>query len=242
MVSKIRKIIIGVLLGVPIFLNCHRAQEMFLQGNRSYVQGACNDALASYRAIPNKGRSVWFNMGNCYYKLGNYAQAIACWKRADRGSFCAEHDDIVSNVCATYEKLGKKASHFWLYDMLARLLTYIPVLVLQLLFIGSWYVLLLLLFCCRRTWRFYIGAMLSCCAVLLLGAMLLVHYYAYWYERGVVVEDSVLLFSGPHVRYHKLGEVSLADEVFIHDKRPGWYKVAKQDLQGWTSVQGIEII
>ena len=62
-------------------------EGLFLQGNRLYEAGDYRKALESYSGIAAMGYEsgpLYFNMGNCYYKLGETGQAILHYKRAAR--------------------------------------------------------------------------------------------------------------------------------------------------------------
>ena len=45
-------------------------REQFLQANEFYKDGKVEEALSLYEGIPNKGGVVFYNLGNCAYKLG----------------------------------------------------------------------------------------------------------------------------------------------------------------------------
>ena len=51
-------------------------KESFLQANVVYAQEEFKQALYVYQRIDNKGAAVWFNMGNCWYHLKQYVDAL----------------------------------------------------------------------------------------------------------------------------------------------------------------------
>ena len=62
-------------------------EGLFLQGNRHYEAGDYRKALESYAAIAAMGYEsgpLYFNMGNCYYKLGETGPAVLHYERASR--------------------------------------------------------------------------------------------------------------------------------------------------------------
>jgi tetratricopeptide (TPR) repeat protein len=59
-------------------------QEVFLKGNVAYLAGNIDGALKLYQTIDPKGPAVWYNLGNCYYRIGNYPEAIVAWRRAQK--------------------------------------------------------------------------------------------------------------------------------------------------------------
>lgn len=73
------------LVSVPVLGDSR--EGLFLQGNRLYEAGDYRKALESYAGIAAMGYEsgpLHFNMGNCYYKLGETGQAILHYERAAR--------------------------------------------------------------------------------------------------------------------------------------------------------------
>lgn len=61
--------------------------ETVVSGNvaeQLYEAGQYNDALCAYQALVKNGESpqVYYNMGNCYYRLDSIAQAVLWYERA----------------------------------------------------------------------------------------------------------------------------------------------------------------
>lgn len=74
-----------VLVAVP--LRGDSREGLFLQGNRHYEAGDYRKALESYAAIAAMGYEsgpLYFNMGNCHYKLGETGPAVLHYERAAR--------------------------------------------------------------------------------------------------------------------------------------------------------------
>ena len=76
-----------LLVPVPVPVRGDSKEGLFLQGNRLYEAGDYRKALESYAGIAAMGYesgSLYFNMGNCYYKLGETGRAILHYERAAR--------------------------------------------------------------------------------------------------------------------------------------------------------------
>jgi hypothetical protein len=71
----IKKLIVIVFIA-HIFWCTATDQETFLQANNAYSKKDFKQALYLYQHIENKGAAVWFNMGNCWYYLEQYAEAL----------------------------------------------------------------------------------------------------------------------------------------------------------------------
>ncbi len=238
----VRKNIVIFLTFIPAIFYAQNAQELFLRGNKAHEQKQWNDALSLYNTIEKKGRAVWYNMGNCFYRLGKFSQAIVCWKRAACGASLIEYDDSMMNIAAAYEKLGnpKEDSLFIAFERWANVL---PTLPLQVLFLLCWYALWIIgMVGYRRRILFYSVMFGLSFLVIILGNILLTKYYAQKYEKGIVVNNTSQLLAGPHEGYHTIGNVPLADELLVYEKRPGWYKVAGHNAQGWIPSSNVEVI
>src|ERR1700722_3305000 len=73
-------------------------QEIFLRAHKLYEQKEIEQAYALYQSIENKGSAVWYNMGNCNYKLGKFLEAYACWHQAKKNATAKEFQDILYNI------------------------------------------------------------------------------------------------------------------------------------------------
>src|SRR5678816_4053372 len=61
------------------------AQNAFEMGNAQYLREHYQDAIQSYESIINSGKQsaeVYYNLGNCYYKMNKVAPAIYNYEKA----------------------------------------------------------------------------------------------------------------------------------------------------------------
>ncbi len=235
-------IIISVLLGISPFVYAQNSQEKFLRGNKAYRQKQWSDALSLYTSLEKKGRAVWYNMGNCFYKMGNTVKALICWKRAAFGASPSEYSDIETNIGMACKKLGvfQQRDQHVPWDRWANCL---PPLPLQILFLLCWYALWFIVAMkpFRRT-ILYMVIIGLVCTIIVLGGVILQTYYVQRYERGIVMNRTAHLLSGPHEGYHTVCSVPLAEELFVYEKRPGWYKVSGNGVYGWIPFNDVEVI
>ena len=74
-------------------------QEQFRQGNTFYQQGEYRRALETYETILESGRhssSLYFNMGNCCYKLQEIGRAVLYYEKAL--ALATGSEDIEANL------------------------------------------------------------------------------------------------------------------------------------------------
>ncbi len=79
-----RKIFLGLLF-IANALNAADLHDIFDQGNQYYQQGEYQRAVESYQEILDEGYasgSLYFNLGNAYYKLGQLGSARLNYERA----------------------------------------------------------------------------------------------------------------------------------------------------------------
>jgi len=80
-----RKFATIILLFVSFVSNSQSANELFKEGNTFYKVEDYNRAMGVYLAIEEKGlesSDLYYNLGNCYYKLNKVAPAIYYYEKA----------------------------------------------------------------------------------------------------------------------------------------------------------------
>ena len=78
---------LAAMLLCSVALQARNAEETALweQANKSYMEGNWETALQEYAAISDKGAEsadLYYNIGNCYYKLGNLGKSILYYNKA----------------------------------------------------------------------------------------------------------------------------------------------------------------
>ena len=95
-------------------------QHLFTEGNTYYQNGQYSDALGRYSKILHMGYEsgpLYYNMGNCYYKLQNIGRAILYYEKAKR--LMPNDEDLKENLVlanlAVVDKIPPK-SEFILFQ------------------------------------------------------------------------------------------------------------------------------
>ncbi len=216
-------------------------QETFLQANQLYTKGEYAHALVKYKAISKKGPAVWYNMGNCHYQEGNKADALVCWRRAQKNgqyATCVDSDHNIQQLLRERGQLSDSGvwgrSIRWLQHRGACM----PLLLFQMLFLVSWY----LVWLCWR-WRKRYAVLVCLIGFSLLVSMsmvaLAVKYTAHKDCCAVVRVDGTPFLSGPDRQYHAHDTLAQADLVVVHEARQDWYKVAHNGTVGWVTADAI---
>jgi len=80
-----KKFVTILLLFIGFLSNAQSADELFKEANTFYKVEDYNRAAGVYLAIEEKGlvsTDLYYNLGNCYYKLNKVAQAIYYYEKA----------------------------------------------------------------------------------------------------------------------------------------------------------------
>lgn len=73
--------------------------HLYEQGNQFYTEGKFNEALDTYQEIIRMGYEngpLYYNIGNCYYKLGDIGRAILFYERAKK--LIPSDEDLKANL------------------------------------------------------------------------------------------------------------------------------------------------
>jgi tetratricopeptide (TPR) repeat protein len=219
-------------------------QELFLRANVLYQQGHSQEALSVYQSIEPKGSAVLYNMGLCWYRLGDYGHALASWRQAERIASVREYQHIERAIAIVHERLHIASSEsvfsrcMWKFYRYASV---VPPLAAQLLFL----VCVCMLFFYKKWWYYGVHRKslimgMSCIAVLCAWCLCL-QYAGQNARRGVVIAQ-VPVYSGPDTQFHERGNLSVATEVVIQDGTSSWYKVANEKINGWVKADAIVVV
>lgn len=219
-------------------------EELFLRANKYYAEKDYDNALETYDMIDKKGSAVLYNMGNCYYHQQNYPYALVYWSRAEIGANHDEYSRIQHNKELALKALGKQKELSWwqfIIEFLQSQLSHISLLMLQLLFLLSWFVLILGLRT-KQTGRKKIAhRVISLCAVVC-AIFLGLQYAQYDISSAIVVKKDGKLFAGPDKSFHVLSGVVYAESATVKETRAGWHKIQYADMIGWVESDVIQII
>jgi tetratricopeptide (TPR) repeat protein len=224
--------------------NTGNDEEYFLRGNKLYAQKNYDDACTAYEMVSKKGSAVLYNMGNCYFHKGDYAQALVYWSRAEMGATPQEYSLIARNkehVAHLLGKQGDASARQKIFNFLQALLPYISLLLLQLLFLLCWY---LCIFVIGKKQMRLRKIIMSCMSVVMIifGALLQVHYMQQGVQEGVVIKKEAQLLVGPDKGFQALCPLVYAHNVAVKEKREGWYKIQYADMIGWVEADMVQII
>lgn len=86
-------------LSLALFVNGQSADQLYKSANQLYKNNQFDQAAAAYEKILAQGygtAEVYYNLGNCYYKLKNTGKAILNFERAHQ--IAPDDEDISHNL------------------------------------------------------------------------------------------------------------------------------------------------
>lgn len=227
--AGMKRLIFSLLLAVSICLSA-TTQETFLRGNHLYKQKQFEQALTTYQEIKQKSSAVWYNIGNCYYCLKNYPQALWAWRKAQKtnstSSIYQKAQQQINNVAlllGVQDQEKKIAIQTWSQTSLG---------MLQLIFLISWVLFFSLIIWytyCRKKKTLVLLAGLN---MLCVGTILYTKYYQAQTVTAICT-DQICLHAGPQVQYPIVGTLKKGSEVIIKEQQQTWCKVKQGSVIGW---------
>jgi tetratricopeptide (TPR) repeat protein len=224
--------------------------ETFDEANRLYEAGKYTEALKTYREIEQQGAhwKLFYNMGNCYYKLNDFVKAKIYYLRAERlKSFDAsiqKNIDIVNNKFS--DKIPGEEPDF-IGRVIKKIESAISLNAVSVVLLISVLILNLFIFLLIKKGKnrlLIYGVSFS-----LMFSLLIFSYHAYRINKqnlkdtAVIVKPESTLRSGPGETNTILFKVNPGIKVKIIDKSRDWVQVsASKEIAGWIEGNHIERI
>jgi tetratricopeptide (TPR) repeat protein len=249
--------LIGLLFLVPSLSGAPRQDHrdyLFQQGSGLYQKGEYEKALDSYGGILTMGyesAEVYYNMGNCYFKLGRNARAILYYERALR--LRPRDEDIRYNLqmanLAVTDKIQAipELFHVRAFKRLRSLMSLrvLTIFALILYFLTAAWAVFWMLARSRILRRVSRAAFLICLAFLILSSLTLVSKILSGSRNveAVVQAGEVTVRSAPRDEATEIFTIHEGLKVRISDRREGWYEIRLADgNEGWLPAGDVEII
>jgi tetratricopeptide (TPR) repeat protein len=226
--------------------------EAMSLANQNYEAGDYAEAAAIYEAIIESGlhnSTVYYNLGNAYYKQGELGRAILNYRRAQR--LAPRDTDVTANLAVartqTVDQLELPAQGAWsnLAKLVEEWLTLPEATLLALVLwelIAGVVIGAILKPSIRRWGAITVGGL----AVFMVIGLLSIanrYYTDETYPAAVIVAQQIDVTSGPGGTDQYLVEFTLhaGAEVSVLESRPGWQRITLPgDLQGWVPDKAVE--
>jgi len=219
-------------------LQANQTQETFLKACAQYDQGQVKEALALYGSLEQKTPSLLYNIGSCYYALGQYVKALSAFRKVERQGNARIAKKAHEAIVRIQEKLQlPRDTHWYTAALMAE--SYVAIYLVQLLFLVLLITILVLLW-----FKLFIGLKVFFLSILL-GMSGAFCAFDYWFSRqayAVALHEQVSVYAGPDKEFHKIGQLRLGQEVKVVQESQSWYKVSFQEIVGWVEQTDLDLI
>ena len=208
-------------------------RKLLDEANQLYQAQRYQDAIERLKKLAASttwaNSAVFYNLGNAYFRLQRYGQALAAYRRAQR---LRPHDeDLLHNIQLVYQKTGHsdESTRAWQ----TRLLFWYHLLNLRQLFWLAFFSLAFAFFLWAlllrreektgglRWW----AAAVTLLALLLLGSLGVKHYNEEILQTGIITKNRVTARSGYGDSFEALFILQEADEVVLRERTAGWVRI-----------------
>ena len=228
------------------------AQGSFKNGNELYQKGDYNGAIRSYESIldaKQQSAEVYFNLGNCYYKLNKVAPAIYNYEKAlvlkpndkdikNNLNFAKKLtiDEIKEVPKVGFEKLVRDFTATYDYNTWAWISVVLAFLFL-LFFLGYYFSALTL---SKRI--FFVGMFIILIAIILSILSAIFERKYYQNERpAIIFKEIVSVKSEPKSTSSEVLELHEGTKVYVLESFAGWDKIQLTDgTEGWLEKSDVK--
>lgn len=224
-------------------------EELFLQGNKYFLEGQFQKAREVYEKISKKNNVVWHNIGNCYHNEENYPKALVCWKRAQLGANFEQLGELLEQERLVLEKYNLNQNSF-VMRQIRRVVLALPQLYIQIILLFA-FILFLILFYqlylqkkkllqqLASMKKYFIFLILS---IVILIFLLMLRAQLIQEKQGVIMQENVSVHVGPEKSFHQKLTLPTGCMVQIVDEKQDMLKITCVQGSGWISSDSIEII
>jgi len=226
-----------VIIAFPLFITAKEAPaKLFAEGNQQYAKGQFKDAVKTYTELVDSGyhtASVYFNLGNAYYKLDDMSSAIWYYEKAYK--LTPGDEDIKVNLQFANLKITDKIEavpEFFLtkwwrgFVMSVSLNTWAVSGLLCLLSAFALLIVYLFVYVVKiKKTAFYAGISLM---ILGLFSLFMASTQSNYFERSnqaIVFNGSVDVKSGPQAGMKTLFVIHEGLKINIKEKEGNWVKI-----------------
>ncbi|MDX2127841.1 MAG: hypothetical protein SFU91_02255 [Chloroherpetonaceae bacterium] len=258
--QKLLYIVLLTLLMCPSSLKSEgyriqQAQADFKEAGKFFVERKFASSLELFRKIDSSGfgsGELYYNIGNCYYKIGDFGRAILYYERAKKE--LGENDpDIKNNLDLARLKTKDRIAElpaFFLSTIARRVLSYFPMWFSGTLVLIFFYLLFASLIVEMRfglpfspTFKNAINITLSVLLTISLVIFLSKAYQDFQRDEAIILSPTSALKSEPLEKASTLTEIHSGLKVIILNEEQNWFEVRLPNGdKGWINQRDAERI
>ena len=215
-----------------------QAEDFYRQGHFASALGEYEDLLHTYPNDP----FLYYNIGNCYFKMGTKGLAVANYYRAFR--LAPRDADIRHNLQLALQHSGERLVPAGMPVILHKAFFSLTLSELKgLCFICVWmFCLITACWCWKRKMGWAVWMLLVC--LLITGSWYMGRLKLETRPLAVVATPVAELRSGPGTNFPASANVAQGHLVLLQDKRDKWQEVVilSQGIEGWVEESALEKI
>jgi tetratricopeptide (TPR) repeat protein len=241
------------------------ATDMMASANKLYETGQFAQAAQAYQQLADQGFAdsvLYFNLGNAFFKQGDYGRAILNYRRAEQ--LAPRDEDIATNLELTRARVIDQFEEIVTEpettvtdgNLVSRLdqvtQQWLTLNELAVITLGVWFLFVVLAMIHSNTsrrsrWRKRLQyGLIAASLVLITGVVSLGSrlYAANNHVEGVIVAGEITVTSGPGSHYVTEFSLPSGTEVRLVEQRENWRRLAipGSELQGWVPAGAVETI
>jgi tetratricopeptide (TPR) repeat protein len=229
------------------------ARNAFEQGNNAYKNGDYTTALAQYKLADSlsDGAAIDYNLGNTYFKLKKWPDAILHYERALK--FAPANEDIRHNLRLANERivdrietLPKSKAAIWWEDFrygigpdgwawISIALAVVCVLAFLLYWVGKGVAI--------KRFGFFSGIVLFLLVIAAITLAASAEKYRYTHVSGIIFTDKVDIKSEPREVANSMFVLHAGTKVAILSHDGDWYEISiASGNKGWIAASDLREI
>jgi tetratricopeptide (TPR) repeat protein len=251
--KRLTVLVIFILAGLALASTARAQGSELTAAEQAYRSGDYTKAAELYQSVLSRGLTsgeIYYNLGNCYYKVGQYGRAILNYKRAER--LLGQDPDLEINLRLANLNVPDRIEplpRFFLLRLIEKAGESLSARGwASLLIIGEWALLACLggLVYLRSPGRRRLLTGVFTLSLLLLvvsGGFHLLERAHQNRDQGVVIADKTEVHSAPEESSTELFALHGGTTFIILRQVPGWAEVHLADgKQGWMPKSVFEVI
>lgn len=224
-------------------------QELFLQGTKFFYDGDFKQAQDCFEQLPYRNATVWQNIGNCCYNQQDQARALICWKRAQKQATFNQLDQLFESERLILQTFDCPCDGIFMRGVkkiiltLPKLLLYVWLLVLLILFISLFYQCVMQskdlksLLPCKKGYFLLLIMSIVICMLLIAAKEKFTRE-----KQGVLIHQKVMVYTGPESSFYQKMTLPEGYLVDVVDEDKSMYKISCPKGSGWILASDIEIV
>ncbi len=222
--------------------------------NKAYNKEKYNDAITLYNKVIEKGElaaDLYYNLGNCYYRLANYPMAILNYERAKKLNPADADVDFNLRIANTkiIDKIETVPQLFFIrwWVVLSNVISYEYWAILSIIAISLFFVLLFI-YLASSTYNikkitFWMGFSMIIVTFFSINFALKQYNNINAQNQGIVFTPTVTVKSSPDEKAADKFVIHEGTKVILLDELNNWVKIKiANGSNGWVEKQCFEVI